>query len=113
MNKTDQILIRACKSTNPRQRLLSVFRRFYLHTSKPERHLIVVLSRICDEYCPFNTSDLVEKLSPQNRWMYVDGSDFYSACIGVLITKIRLTKAIKFPGLTAPAFFRNKEANKP
>lgn len=109
MNTTDNLIIRACKSSNPRRRIESVFRRFYLHTSNPERHIIVVLSRICDEYCQFTTSDLIERLSPQNRWMHADGSDFYSACIGVLISKIRLSEAVDFPGLTAPAFFRNKE----
>lgn len=112
MRKLDQLFIRACKSKDPSTRVISVYRRFYLrgiHNEKPEPHIVVILAKICDAFCPFTTVGIMQKLSPSNGWEYSD-VDFNSLCMKILISKIRFTDAVKFPGLTKPAFFRTKVA---
>ena len=108
ITKTDMLFVRACKSLDPPKRIRSVYRRFYSGDSQPDKHLVVILSRICDEYVPFKTADLINGLSPAKDWMYEDCCDFYSRTIAIVTGQIRHAEIEKFPGFVSPACFRNK-----
>ena len=111
MDKTEQLFIRACKSKSPEQRVLSVYRRFYMvpQESVSYEYIAQILARICDEYKLFNTLDLLTDLNPENRWKYNLKNDVsYSRfCMRVLVGKIRFAKVNKLQGLSVAASFRN------
>ena len=110
MKKLDQLFIRACKSKMPARRILSVYRRFYaIKDPKPYVFIANILARICEKYNLITVVDLVSALDDQNQWMRPEAVNCSKRCMEVLITKIRFTSVKELPGLTAPAWFRNKE----
>jgi hypothetical protein len=107
VDKIDLLIVRACKSREPLKRLHSVYRRFYLIQGKPDKHLVVILSRLCDKYVPFKIIDVLNELSPATDWKYEECEDFYSRAVMIMIIKIRLADIDCFPGYVSPACFRN------
>ena len=117
MDKLTQLFIRACKVKNPRKRVLSVYRRFYYAGSgDPSCHIVLILAKICDTYSLFGSAALLSELHPSNAWKHSgqgEAATYEERCVGLLISKIRLTKIAVFPGLTRPAPFRNREEKAP
>jgi len=111
MNKTTQLFIRACKSTDPGKRVRSVYRRFYLAGQEDNSGFIAnILLEICQNYSLYRLQDLACDLSPGSLVLYGPPDNNYWRCVmRVAISKIRLTERSKFPGLTRPARFRRKE----
>jgi hypothetical protein len=107
MEKLDVLFVRACKSSDPKIRLKSLYRRFYLNNENPTPHLVNILGNIVDKHIPMSAVTLMYELSPVNNWKYGEGAKFHDICLGVLITRIRLSKVDVFPGFVKPAQFRN------
>lgn len=113
MDKTKQLLIRACKSKDPYKRLHSVYRRFYLFANEEEAnfHLAALLTGICDAYAKPRTSALISDLHPDN-WFKVGAEPtdcYWKVSMLVLANYVRLSGLAAFPGLTEPAPFRGKD----
>lgn len=113
MHKTQQLLIRACKSKNPYTRLHSVYRRFYLPVTEAEAnfHIAGLLTSLCEAYVKPNTASLVSDLNP-NNWSRVgvdDPEDYWQVVVRVMASRLRLAARSAFPGLTPPAAFRRDQ----
>jgi hypothetical protein len=110
MNKTEQLLIRACKTQDPHKRVLNVYRRRYFTTDSgtADFYLVQILGQIAEKYLALNILGLLSDLDERNRWKYgVEAEDSYhTACVKLLISRIRLTEKDAFPGLTPPLRFR-------
>ena len=107
MNETTQLFIRACKSKDPKKRVISVYKRFYCKNNNPIPPLINILSNICDEFIEIKTFNLLVEISPENSWLTCESEyNFNEACLNVLISKIRLTEVSKFTGLSKPLMFK-------
>jgi hypothetical protein len=110
MDKTDQLLVRACKSEHPLTRVASVYRRQYLQRAlvptEVTLYMCGILTTIVDKYCPMSVSKVVSALDPHD--LYADKATiFHSRVLGMLISHIRYSEAKCFPGLTPPLKFRN------
>tara|TARA_R110002072_G_scaffold299355_1_gene474686 strand:+ start:1313 stop:1645 length:333 start_codon:yes stop_codon:yes gene_type:complete len=107
MNKIDQLFIRACKSRNPKKRVLSVYRRFYCSRDNVEFYVAGTLTDIVDKNLDYSASDMLSDMNPDNAWRWVEGdASYWERVNAVLISKIRLSKIDKFEGLTAPLMFK-------
>lgn len=113
METIEQLLIRACKSYNPKVRLVSVLRRFYVGDADiNDNHtiagLINHLSYIVDEYCPMKTIDIIAKLEEDYSWLskHKDERTFREKALDMLISRICCTKASNFIGLRTPRWFK-------
>jgi hypothetical protein len=115
MNKLDMIFVRACKSSDPRKRLNSLYYRFYGVNERVgnENEILYKLACICEEYDLISITKLVNSLSPSNAWKYTDGSLFDTSYtgdprFGLLLSTIRLSRVDKFPGFISCKKFRDK-----
>jgi hypothetical protein len=111
MNKTEQLLIRACKSGNPRRRLESVYRRQYLAQPHGIRgsDLCCVLIPICEQYCNVRLGAVLMSLDPSSRYFPNEvPRDYLDNAADALIDIIRFTRGSEFTGLTLPGRFRNR-----
>ena len=108
MDKTTQLFIRACKSKDSYTRLRSVYRRFYLDDLNWEPHVVLILSRICDNYLNLSTIDIITGVSPHKDWMYPEElrDDYHYKALSYLSTVIAHTKIDNFEGLSRPRRFR-------
>lgn len=112
MTNVEHLLIRACKSSDPRKRVNSVYRRFYIpHPS--DYYICIILSRIVAEYLVIRPEDYIDGLNPSNAWKYGSegGHDYWHHAVGFLISKIRHSPADKFPELKACAAVRQMIQN--
>lgn len=113
MDSVRQLLIRACKARNPNLRVRQVYRRFYgkLPLEQETFCLSGILSTICDEHLEVKVASLITDLSPNNRWKFgiEDDESYLSGVVKVLTSNIRLAERDRFPGLQAPALFRNAQ----
>jgi len=63
MDKIDQLIVRACKSSDPDTRLESIIRRFYTTGSKTNELLLIsLLSGIIDDYHPIKSHKLLDRI---------------------------------------------------
>lgn len=112
MDKTEQLIIRACKSLNSHKRLHSVYRRFYFNGDSDQANVALarILSRVCDSYLRIKASTMVSSLHPDNRWHFgaEADDDYWCSAVKFLTGQIRLAERAMFPGLTPPAMFRSK-----
>tara|TARA_R110002020_G_scaffold269071_5_gene484399 strand:+ start:1246 stop:1596 length:351 start_codon:yes stop_codon:yes gene_type:complete len=111
MDKHIQLLIRACKSPNALRRLLKIYSKVYFlgTTKENKKHLVLILSEICDEYCPMNTYELMLARHPENLWKLGLDKEIEAEediWLQIFISKIRLSHRDCFTGLTVPARFR-------
>ena len=113
MNKTTQLFIRACRTLHPRQRVRSVYKRFYLGDGNDDAHIVLILSELCDQHAPFKSIELMSAFDPQSYWYWKRDDEepltHVEICLNVLINKIRHTPVEKFEGLTTPRRF-NEDA---
>ena len=110
MENIEQLFIRACKSLEPKKRVFSVYRRFYLQCDDPTPHLVDILTSIIDKYVGVSARSMIDDLSPSNAWKF-DGDcepTYINIVLNVLISRIRLTARDKFPNMRSPAKFRIK-----
>ena len=109
MDNTTQLLIRACRSRHPHKRVRSVYHRFYLTIPKPEHEnffMCGILINIVEQYCPMKPNEVIRELAP-NYLLNDKDKPYYDRALKMLISKIRLSNAERFKGLTTPAKFRN------
>jgi hypothetical protein len=104
MTKLEQLFIRACKSSDGKKRIRSLYRRFYYYEYDPQ-HAVNILAEICDKHLHLKTAELISDLSPNNEWKH-PANNYWERCLSILIGKIRLSEVSKFDGLTAPLRFR-------
>ena len=115
MNNTEQLLVRACKSSNATKRLFSVHRRFYFNNKNNKQiaycGLSIILLNLVAKHNPIEVFKLVDSLNPINAKFYVDDCEnytYYEHVFGVLVSYIRLSNVSDFEGYKHPAMFRNK-----
>lgn len=114
MNNVEQLFIRACKSKDSQKRIRSVYRRFYLGGFGPdpqgEAAILSILSNIADKHMQLKIGDLLSDLHPDRDWYFdiKESDSYFGGCIKVLASRIRLTEAAKFVGLTKPGRFRTR-----
>lgn len=111
MEKLEILFVRACKSQMSNKQTSGVYRRFYYNRPSPlsneDQPICGILLRICEKYCPVNTMDLVERMSPYYVNMY--GNKPYWEHLRIFLEgHIANTEVSKFPNYTRPAWFRNK-----
>lgn len=105
MNKIDQLFIRACKVENPKKRLQSIYRRFYLPCEQYAIATSHILAGIVDENLEYKIGDILVDMSPYSIKISEDMT-YYEKFLNVLISKIRYTSNDKFDGLTKPSRFK-------
>jgi hypothetical protein len=111
LTKTQQLLIRACKSLEPKKRLISVYKRFYYrHASEQEMtvFLIGILSKIINEFGISDILDVIQELNPNSikNKMFNKNYVYEEVVLQYMISKIRLTEASKIEGFWVPLRFR-------
>ena len=105
MDKTEMLFIRACKSMNPRIRVASVYKKFYLLSGitdyERDMHIAMILGGIVDKYKLMTACDMVTMLSPSQKIFYedVDSPGYYTIVRNGFTSKIRLSPVEDFPGL--------------
>lgn len=110
MTKLEMLFIRACKSLNTEKRVHSVYKRFYYrHNKNPDPALVSILLNICEKYCPIPSEKLLSELNPDSIYYMGQDKPYWSICLRVLISHIRLTEAVKFDGMIKPLMFRRKQ----
>ena len=81
MDNTTLLFIRACKSKDPRTRIESVYRRFYLSASTEEqeqKHIVIILAKVCDTAkIPITFVDLIDELQPDHIFSLTQVQTFY------------------------------------
>jgi hypothetical protein len=115
LTKLEMLFVRACKSKNAKLRLNSVYRRFYCKGIKyPEQYIVNILSRLCEEHNLLTITQLLDKLSTNNRWKYSDSCvnidnpvAYNNLILEIIISTIRLSEISKFEGFISPAIFRH------
>lgn len=110
MDKTQALIIRACKSHNPERRLKRIYESVY-YNDYDSRHMLAILLEIVEKHGLIKTKDLVDALNPTNAWKYGGSEDLgYSENVcKVLVSTIRLTEISKLPAYPVPAKFRSKK----
>lgn len=114
MKPLDQLWIRACKSGDPKKRLLSVYRRFYsrfvFDSGYSEKYILSILLDICKKHCPIDPTHVVSDfLSTKNIYFNYPGKhpEDYEIFYNVVLNHIRFMEVKKIEGLTKPARFRD------
>jgi len=111
MRKLDQLFVRACKSKDPKKRLLSVYRRFYLDTDEdPVPYISSILLTITEEFNLLSARALIAGLKQAKLFSRLlneeEEEEFEQTLFGILMTTIRFTPGIKLPGLSIPCKFK-------
>ena len=109
MKNLDILFIRACKSSNPRKRLKSVYRRFYGDYEHGNIFIIHKLVDVAEEYLPVNVSKLVQALDPDENFRHLVGGtyDYRDEILRFFINHFRFTLASKLKenGFISPTRF--------
>ena len=95
MSKLDILLVRACKSNNPKKRLNSIHRRYWLVTNDRDRIncLIYALQIICERHC----ENIFEKhINYMLGYPYDGVTDISVKTLNSLIHIIRWTEYKRF-----------------
>jgi hypothetical protein len=93
----EMLLLRACKSREPEQRLNSLMRRFYLPVKSQltnDYRISIRLSTLVDDYELFTVTDIVSALRAEDEWLYEREGDvlplnYFTLLKRVLTSKIR------------------------
>jgi hypothetical protein len=117
MTNVEMLMIRACKTNKPQQRLASVYRRFYLdYEDNFKNNICFLLAEIIDEICPISLCryfDIKDKKNLQYM-LSKETPEHWEKELSVLIHHIRFgftaEDYIK-TGCRVPAIFRNKGKN--
>jgi hypothetical protein len=110
MNKYTQLFIRACKSNNPKQRVQSVYNRFYGKFADSETPIAGLLLEICEDYNLLTLSKLASELDPNHplRRLFPERceNNYWQNVINICTSAIRLTTKDKLEGFISPRRFR-------
>ncbi len=109
LDKTEMLFIRACKSLDPKKRLMSVYRRLYLGGITEEFAILYISSLLADivqRYKLIDLDTLIHNLSP-NSFDYKQYS-YNEKVFYTLINAIRFAEYKKFPRLIKPLRYRNE-----
>ncbi len=113
MNKYDMLFVRACKSRNPKIRIQSVYRRFFLSNDNDDHDFYIasIIATICDRYNPISTCNLLTALHPDSFWKYgiSKNESYWASSIKIMISHLRLSEVSKFEGYIAPCYYRNNK----
>jgi len=110
MDNTTLLFIRACKSKDPRTRIESVYRRFYLKANSEEekqKHIVIILAKVCDTAkIPINFTDIIENMHPDHVFskFATEPQTYTARARRVLESYIRFTPAVEIEGYVAPAW---------
>ena len=98
-NNTETLLIRACKSENPKKRLMSVYKRRYcspLNKDECVSNIILILCPLVESLGNFHIHDIIVSISPNNmKHLLFSNGDVYNynnEVLEYLISKIRHTE---------------------
>jgi hypothetical protein len=105
ITKLEMLVIRACKSSNPRKRLESVYRRFYYHEVQTSAILSIVLD-VIDKYFPTLPSRAIMYTKPD--W-YDKSLSWEERTLNGCVFRIRMEQVDKIlPNeFIWPAWYRN------
>lgn len=101
-NKFNILFIRACKSSKPKVRVKTLYKRSISNNEYKDfditKNLIIILSHICEKYKVKVIQDLIYGLSPlRYRYINLNDESYYNYILEILITAIRTTFNEKFP----------------
>lgn len=105
------LFVRACKSKNPKKRLKSLVKRFYIPSNEhdTQRCLEHNLLQIAEKYNCISLSKFAKESS--STYMYFDDNEVITNIelnIRILTSCIKLSKVSKFPIIIKPLYWRNK-----
>ena len=109
LSKTEVLLIRACKSEKPLQRVRSVYKRQYHRgIENPVPAMAIILTNLCEKVVHYPISKLVEDMNPIHHWRFALPEDhkYHDIVLGVMISKIRLMSVEGLEGWVSPLQFR-------
>jgi len=106
LTAVEQLLVRACKTLNPRKRLKSVYRRFYLANGQQLSGYcaLQILFPVIDKGCPMSAVTAITEMrrcvqnSMTSDWDYAD----------ILVSHVRWHTTDEIKGYRIPARSRNK-----
>ncbi len=104
MDELSREFILACKTSNPHENVMNVFRENYSnHCTQPqaEHSLVDILSTIVDTFLEVRLTSILSELHPEKRWQYgASAEDTIDQVINKrLMSEIRNTVNNKFPDL--------------
>lgn len=88
ISNTQNLLIRACKSSNPLKRLRSVYKRQYGKYSDMDKCLVEIMATLIDEHYPISSLTLVNELSYSNNYKYA-GLTYFERVLTIYIHHFR------------------------
>jgi hypothetical protein len=100
MSKLDMLFVRACKSSDPTKRLITLYKRFYLIDELSGRYIKRALALICEKYELLTISSFMERIENYKR-LGEEYPDYIA-----LMSAIRYADVAKFPGHIPPLRFR-------
>lgn len=114
MDKLHQLVIRACQTRNPVQRLSTLSNRFYRHSSGDKNtsdNLVKLLAEVADQYLDLKLYDVTEIINNENIWKYgiVESDTINFKLIKYLIAEFQACNKAKLKGLSVPAYIKNKQ----
>lgn len=101
MTPLEILFIRACKSTNPTVRLISLYKRFYTRSAsmcETQETISFILCSIIDKCNPMKSAEIFHVL---NSDIYI-GATIKEKMLNAMKNRIRFTDVAKFPGYKAP-----------
>ena len=110
MDNTTLLFIRACKSKDPRTRIESVYRRFYLTAESEEQkqqHIVGILSKVCDTAkIPITFVGMIDELHPDHLIAKFEDEPqpYITRARRVLEKYIRFTAVEDIEGYVKPAW---------
>ena len=105
MDNITQLWIRACKSENSKQRLRSVYLRFYCTIENKEQVDIIIanlLIGIVDQYYPMTTSEWCREM----ECFYRESLTYEEKKHSVLVSRLTWTPRDKLIGMKTPRRFK-------
>ena len=109
MTKHEMLIIRACKSTNPQQRLFSFYRRFYCGGIKGHYNLISIMTPIVEKYSNLTISDTINGLNPNSTINLMNpDEEYWERVLRVFINTFRFTSKLELQksGFMPPLYWR-------
>jgi hypothetical protein len=87
----------ACKSENPLKAVRECYEEHYLKTDIKDKDGVItnILAKICEKYCEYSVTQLVNDLCPDNNWNS-HNDDYWLNALERLINKICFTKSSDF-----------------
>lgn len=110
LSKLDMLVIRACKSANPRKRLMSVYRRFYFKGTEEQMYqcFIPFLAECCVWYRGMPPDKLVHACRPL-WYQTMQGFSWNKTTFTNLVSEVRNTLISAFPEeMIWPVCYRRK-----